>query len=382
MYEDGPKCNVKLCSDNAVPSASVVRNCLGSSLAKVFFEYTHRDTTSLLNVLTPPQRSRTCFSIPSDVHLDQSETAPPTDHQITKAFVHQNILEIGEALLEEVKKQIEESLREKIERQSREKFYLYQAKKRREAEVYAEKLHEKYQDYIETVRHVLQEQLEVEWSKAAAECAKNTQKAVVQERINVVNEMMPKMRAEMTYAIQSLYKEFNEIFCAQRDKIIADFNQIMRDKHVKLQEEMREFRETVSRDLHIQRRQYEMQNAADVIYVLCMERLRSSKEKHVMHKYFQQQVEEFYKLIIRLRDVVNLMREEILDCHIEKKLLEEQLSKVIKHFQKFINFVFRAMPGHANYLLPLELQRLIRRDNDEEDKTNNEEPNKGQQRKS
>lgn len=69
--------------------------------------------------------------------------------------------EIGEALLERVKKDIEESLRDKIERQSREKFYLYQAKKRREAELHAQQLHEKYENYIETVQHELQKQLEV-----------------------------------------------------------------------------------------------------------------------------------------------------------------------------------------------------------------------------
>lgn len=69
---------------------------------------------------------------------------------------------------------------------------------------------------------------QAEWTKAAAECAKSTQKAVVQERINVTNEMMRKMRAEMTHVVQSLYKDFEELFCAKRDNIIADFNQIMR----------------------------------------------------------------------------------------------------------------------------------------------------------
>lgn len=67
-----------------------------------------------------------------------------------------------------------------------------------------------------------------EWSKAAAECAKNIQKAVVQERINVTNEVTRKMRAEMTHVVLSLYKEFEKLFCAKRDNIIADFNQIMR----------------------------------------------------------------------------------------------------------------------------------------------------------
>lgn len=60
-----------------------------------------------------------------------------------------------------MKKEIEENLKDKIERQSREKFYMYQAKKRQEAELYVQQLHEKYENYIETVRRELQKQLEV-----------------------------------------------------------------------------------------------------------------------------------------------------------------------------------------------------------------------------
>ena len=56
---------------------------------------------------------------------------------------------------------------------------------------------------------------------------------------------------------------------------------------MKLKKEMQEFKEKVNRDLYIQRRQFEMQNAADLIHVLCLERLRNNREKHIMHKYFQ-----------------------------------------------------------------------------------------------
>lgn len=61
------------------------------------------------------------------------------------------------------------------------------------------------------------------------------------------------------------------------------------------------------------------------------------------------------------------MRKEIVECHVEKKLLEEQLYEITKHFQKFIDFVFHAVPGQAEYLLPLELQRLITSDKNKEE---------------
>lgn len=146
---------------------------------------------------------------------------------------------------------------------------------------------------------------------------------------------------------------------------------------MKLKKEMLDFKEKMSRDLHIQRHQFEIQNAADLIYILCVERLRSNKEKHIMHEYFQvtklfefrllyekkyfignyaliqQQINEFYELMVRLKDIITIMKKEIVDCHMEKKLLGEELCKVTKHFQKFINFVFHAIPGQANYVLPL-----------------------------
>lgn len=87
-----PKCNVKPCSNNDVPPSSVVRACLGPSLAQVFFNYTHHDTIKLLDVLTPSKTSKACFSIPSDHHLPKTKFMPSTDYQIVKAFVHQNIL--------------------------------------------------------------------------------------------------------------------------------------------------------------------------------------------------------------------------------------------------------------------------------------------------
>lgn len=86
------KCNVKLCSNNDVPPSSVIHTCLGPSLAQVFFDYTHHDTLKLLDVLITPKTSKPCFSIPSEDQLVKNEYMPPTDHQVIKAFVHQNIL--------------------------------------------------------------------------------------------------------------------------------------------------------------------------------------------------------------------------------------------------------------------------------------------------
>lgn len=139
-----------------------------------------------------------------------------------------NLLEIGDSLLKCFCKQIKEDFWEKMKKQSQEKFHMYQAKKRREIEHQTQELHSKYKNYIKTIQHNMQEQLETKWTKATTECVKNIQKAVVQERINVTHDMMQKMRTEISFVVQLLYKEFEKSFRAQRENLIADFNGILR----------------------------------------------------------------------------------------------------------------------------------------------------------
>ncbi|XP_043251054.1 uncharacterized protein LOC122396583 [Colletes gigas] len=368
MNKKSSTCNVKLCSSNDLPTSSEVRVCLGPSLAEIFFEYSHDDTKKLLDLITPQTTLKSCFTIPADDHL-QDDVSPLTDDEVIKANAHTNILKIGGELLECFQKQVQKELREKIEKQSQVKFYMYQAKKRREAEIKAQVLHEKYKDYMKTVQHQLQEQLDIEWANAATECTKNIQKSVVQERINVTRDMMEKMRTEVAYVVQSLYQEFEESFRAQRENIIADFNGIMRETHVKLNAEKKEFETKVGRELYTQKNQLRMQNTVNIIHVLCLERIRFCREKHTIHKYFQKQIAGLHELIARLNNVITAMREEIIECHVEKKSLEEQICDVTRQFQKFINFVFNAVPGQAEYLLPLELQGLVVSDKDKKEKS-------------
>ncbi|XP_076294037.1 uncharacterized protein LOC143215632 [Lasioglossum baleicum] len=348
-------CNSQQCSRLGVPTASEVRVCLGPSLAQVFFQYSHDDTKNLLDLIAPEKSPPPCFT----VQIDKNRLASLAHDDTVKANVHDAILEIGETLLERFRRQIEDELRNEIEKQSQEKFHMYQAKKRREAELKSQELHEKYRNYIKTVQQEIQKQIEIEWGKASAEWVKRMQKAVVQERMKVTDEIMQKMRTEMAYAIQLLYQEFEESFRADKETIIADFNGITRATHVKLDKEKREFEEKVGRELHVQRHQYEMQNTVNVINIHCLEQLRCCREKHIIHEHFERQIKGLRVLVARLNDVITAMREEIINCHVEKKSLEEQFCEVAKQFQKFINFAFSAVPEQAQYLLPLELQRLI-----------------------
>lgn len=78
----------------------------------------------------------------------------------------------------------------------------------------------------------------------------------------------------------------------------------------------------------------------------------------------QKEIKGLHSSIVRLNNVITVMRNEIINCHMERALLEEQFCEVAKQFQQFIDFTFRAVPGQAQYLLPLELQRWIPSDKD------------------
>lgn len=62
---------------------------------------------------------------------------------------------------------------------------------------------------------------------------------------------------------------------------------LYRNLYVKLDVEKKEFEQEVGKELYIQRHQLEMQSAADIINIHCLEQLRCCKEKHTLHEYFQ-----------------------------------------------------------------------------------------------
>nr|XP_031834024.1 uncharacterized protein LOC116427616 [Nomia melanderi] len=343
---------------------------MGSSLAQAFFQNCHGNTKKVLDLIAPEKSPPPCFTI----QIDDKKLASLMHNEIVKANVHDSILEIGETILERFRKQIENELRDKIQKQLEEKFHIYQAKQRLEAEQKSQEIHEKYKSYMKTVQKKIQKQIETEWANVTAQWVKIMQKAIVQERIKVSREMIQKMRIEIAYVVQSLYEEFEKSFLARKENMIADFNEIMRNLYVKLDVEKKEFEKKVGKELYIQKHQLEMQSTADIINIHCLEQLRYCKEKHILHEYFQKEITGLHASIVRLNNVISVIRNEVINCHMKRTLLEEQFCEIAKQFQKFIDFAFHTIPGQSQYLLPLELQRLIfpkKDENEEKDKERN-----------
>lgn len=69
---------------------------------------------------------------------------------------------------------------------------------------------------------------QIELVDADAKYKKELQKVVVKTRINTTHDVLRKLRPQMCYIIKSLYDDLELSHRAQREKMIAEFNKIMR----------------------------------------------------------------------------------------------------------------------------------------------------------
>lgn len=116
---------------------------------------------------------------------------------------------------------------------------------------------------------------------------KELQKAVVKARIDTTHDVLRKIRPQVNWVVTSLCNEFEQIRRAEREKTIADFNKIIRKQHLELDARIREIEREKIEELHIQRRELYVQNAMNIIFTFCMERLRSNSQLQTMHKHFE-----------------------------------------------------------------------------------------------
>lgn len=69
---------------------------------------------------------------------------------------------------------------------------------------------------------------QVDLADADAKCNEELQMAIVEARINTTHDVLRKIRPQMNLVVTSLYNELEQTRRAQREKMIADFNNIMR----------------------------------------------------------------------------------------------------------------------------------------------------------
>nr|XP_012220464.1 PREDICTED: uncharacterized protein LOC105671123 isoform X2 [Linepithema humile] len=346
---------LKCITQDDVPTRSKIQQHLGTSLAQIIFDYSHHEAIKLLDSI-PSERFLQQSYCTADDQLKTDATRTWLEKQeILKSQMHHNILALGKDKLKKFQTEIEAVTQTKLRDKFAEKCHIFEAEKRLAIKHNANKIHAKYEEYLKSVQQELEEKLQIERENENAKHNKELQKAIVKTQIETTHDVVRRIRPQMHYIVTSLYNDLEESCRAQKEKMIADFNKIMREQYLKLDARIKQVERKKMEELHVQRNEFEIQNAMSIIYILCMERLRTNSQMNVIHKHFEEKTIFLHKLIAKQDEIINIMKKRITEYHNKNIMLQEKVTTITKEFQKFINFAFDAVPEHADFLLPLNL---------------------------
>ncbi|XP_011068788.1 PREDICTED: uncharacterized protein LOC105154767 [Acromyrmex echinatior] len=336
------------------PTRSEIQRCLGTTLAQVFFDYSHQEAVKLLDSAEQLSQQLCCASQDSQLKAD-AMVAWMEKQKILKSYLHSDILALGERELKKFQAEIEAMMQKKLRDEFAEECHILESEKRFIIRRNADEIHSKYEEYFKGAQQELTEKLQVELMNINAKCNEKLQKAIIKAQMDTTHDVLRKIRPQMNWVVTSLYKELEQTRRAQKEKMIVDFNNIMREQHFKLDAKIKEIESKKMEQLRAQRHELEIQNVMNIICTFFMERLRSSLQLQIINKYFEEKIKSLHELIAKQEETINTMSEKITKYRNKNKMLQEKINALTKEFQKFINFAFNTLPEHADFLLPLDL---------------------------
>ncbi|XP_011699466.1 PREDICTED: uncharacterized protein LOC105456839 isoform X2 [Wasmannia auropunctata] len=273
------------------PTRSEIQLRLGTSLAQVLLDYSHPEAVKLLDSI-PAKLSRESCCVSCCASRNSQSKADATGswagkHEIVRTDLHSDILALGEEEMKKFQMEVEATTQKRLRDEFADECRKLEAEKRFTIGRNAEELHARYEEFFKSAQEELKEKLQIELADTSAIRDKELQKAVVKARIDTTHDVLRKIRPQVNWVVTSLCNEFEQIRRAEREKTIADFNKIIRKQHLELDARIREIEREKIEELHIQRRELYVQNAMNIIFTFCMERLRSNSQLQTMHKHFE-----------------------------------------------------------------------------------------------
>ncbi|XP_050449824.1 uncharacterized protein LOC126850659 [Cataglyphis hispanica] len=356
MFRTSQKFHKLKCGkQNDIPTRLEIEQCLGTSLAQILFNYSHRE---MIKVLDSTRSARvlqqSCYKAQND-QLKTDFIRASEKQNILKSNIHHDILTLGEEELMRFEAQIEALTQSKLRNEFAKERCMLEAEKRFAINCNADEIHAKYEEFFKSAQQELEQEIKTELANINNKHKKEMQKIAVKTRLDTTHDVLRKLRPQMYCIIKSLYDNLELSHRAQREKMIADFNKIMRKQHLKLDTRIREVEKKKIEELRIQHHELEIQNIMNIVFILCMERLRNSLQMHAIYKHCEEKIKFLHELIAKQNDAINTMKKRITEYHNKNVMLQEKVIAITKEFQKFINFAFDAMPEHADFLLPLDL---------------------------
>ncbi|XP_015186186.1 PREDICTED: uncharacterized protein LOC107071581 [Polistes dominula] len=170
----------------------------------------------------------------------------------------------------------------------------------------------------------------------------------------MTQHMMNKVRKEMSYMVDDLYNEFEQTRRLHIENIIADVNEILRKERMKNNQKIEKLKKEKTESLHTQKAKLQMKNLTNVMYLLCLEKLRCNLEKQEIQNHYEKKLCNMQNLTTNLKKMLNRAEETIETYQNDNKLLKDKYDNINEEFHKFVTFVFNSLPKQTEFVLPFE----------------------------
>nr|XP_022900710.1 uncharacterized protein LOC111413832 [Onthophagus taurus] len=338
-----------------VPGIGETRRELGEGLAKILFQQCPEPMKPEVGLLPLLEGAGDELWVsPSDLLIPKVCLKPPLTNKYIKALTHEGILIIGEDIdrrywlqMENEKAKALEDQRELLmriaEMERKVAIKLAREEEKRICANYIQNIMEEFEKRLaEELKNLEQQMLEMqdELIRQAVEQCDLSWRMRIEEAINEVVEQMSEQFAE---DLENEKKELEVQFRLELEKQNTEFNYALKREQ--------EFCEITLKQL---RHCLECKNLANLMYVLCMERKKCTIEKSAMDYIYKTKISELETQITKKDEIIAQITADKERKQRQLDIREECLLVILKEFQKFINFVLKAVPTQAEFLLSVE----------------------------
>ncbi|CAD6227770.1 GSCOCG00006226001-RA-CDS [Cotesia congregata] len=233
---------------------------------------------------------------------------------------------------------------------------MFEAEKRHAINLSINETRNVYESKIDLLTKEHESKLQSALAEVVEKSNKKLQKAVVAERVSVTHQMLKKLRDEIGYMVIKLYDEFERKSRVDRENMIADFNKTIRNERNKNNDILNAFEKEKNLEMNIQRLEIENKYINLLINSVRAERSHSETRMSFRQQNFQEKMQALYKLLVKTLYIIKVLNKKLSQptARIHEPTWRDKLQEIINKFKKIINFVFHAIPGHAEFLLSLE----------------------------
>ncbi|XP_008551594.2 uncharacterized protein LOC103574037 [Microplitis demolitor] len=370
MFNVSPKLRrLEFKKKNEIPKQSEIINSIGPSLTSILYNFSPTDVKKLLGVIPQLDGPSTDLWIPPSDKKDGDKIIlkPIVNHDLIKALTHDGILKLGEQAKRNYDANVNKKINDNLKREIKEIRSMFEAEKRHAINLHINDTINLYESKIDLLTKEYESKLQKEISKVVENSNERLQKAVAAERMSVTHQMLKKLRDEIGHMVIKLYGEFEKKSQADRENIIADFNKKIRNERKENDERLNYFKRQSELETNLKKLELENKYFNRLINSINRERSQSETRMSFQQKNFQEKITALYKLLLQTLYIIKFLHKKLSQPAITQNreiTWRDKLQEIINKFKKIINFVFNAIPGHAEFLLSLE--SLLSSEHDED----------------